>query len=380
MLKLNNLITDKNILIFCATMQKGGAERVISLLLREFENEKNTKVHFMMMEDGIEYELPSSIVPIILSNSAKNVIKKILELPFIAWKLKNYIKENDIDTTISFLYRPSYTNILAKIFGSKHKSIINIRSTTSRYKNEGILGKVNLFLINILFNKADLIISNSQGVDEDLKSLMSITTNTKVIYNPVDIEYINSQKDICEDVDFEFKNNKKYIISVGRLIPLKRNMDLIKAFFELQKNDDRLELIFLGDGILKNDLINQCTEFNIIEKVHFLGNVKNPFYYLNRSDLFVLNSETEGFPNVLVEAMAVGLPVISSDCNSGPREILEDEKYGLLYPVGNREKLIEKMKYYLYKNINKKEKKYLSKKRAENFNKNNFFHEFKKIL
>jgi glycosyltransferase involved in cell wall biosynthesis len=370
----------KKILIFCASMHKGGAERVISLLLKELEKERSIKVYFMMMEDGIEYDLPKFITPIVLSNSKKSGIQKLLELPFVALKLKKYIKENDIDTVMSFLYRSNYINILAKIFGSSHKSIINIRSTTSRYKNEGLLGKVNLFLINSLFDKANLIISNSKGVDEDLKSLMSITTNTKVIYNPVDIEYINSKKDICEDIDFEFKENKKHIISVGRLIPLKRNIDLIKAFFELQKNDDNLELIFLGDGILKEELISECIKLEIKEKVHFFGNVKNPFYYLKKSDLFVLNSEIEGFPNVLVEAMACGLPVISSDCKSGPREILEDEKYGLLYPVGDIEQLKNKIKFYLYEDIQKEDIKKKNLKRIEDFSVDKIMNQFKKVL
>ncbi|WP_418185381.1 glycosyltransferase [Aliarcobacter vitoriensis] len=371
---------NKNILIFCASMQKGGAERVISLLLKEFENEQNIKVHFMMMEEGIEYDLPKSITPIILSNSKKSGVKKLLELPFVAMKLKKYIKENNINIVMSFLYRPNYINILAKIFGSSHKSIVNIRQTTSRYLSEGLLGKVNLFLINNLFDKADLIISNSKGVDEDLKSIMNISTNTKVIYNPVDIKYINRKKSIREDIDFDFKENKKYIISVGRLIKQKRNIDLIKAFFELQRNDNSLELLFLGDGILKTELKAECTKLGVKDKVHFLGNVKNPFYYLGKSDLFVLTSEFEGFPNVLVEAMACGLPVISSDCKSGPKEILETEKYGLLYPVGDVGTLIEKIKFYLYQDVDKEVIKVKSLKRIEDFSVDKIMNQFKKVL
>ena len=186
---------------------------------------------------------------------------------------------------------------------------------------------------------------------------------------PIDKKYIDSLKDSSKDIKFEFKENVKYLISVGRIIPLKRNKDLIDAFLILQKEDEELELIFLGDGFLKNELIKYCNNIGISKKVHFIGNVENTFYYLNKSNLFILNSETEGFPNVLVEAMAVGLPVISSDCKSGPTEILDNEKYGLLYPVGDVNKLIKKIQYYLYNNeLNLKEIKALNLKRADDFN------------
>lgn len=361
-------------------MKKGGAERVISLLLKELEDKKNIRIHFIMMESGIDYDLPESINPIIFSTKPKSGLQKLLELPIIALRLNKYIKEHQIDSVISFLYRPNYVNIISKILGSNHMSIINIRSTTSRYKNEGLVGKVNLFLIKRLFNKADLIVSNSYGVDNDLKSLFDISTKTKVIYNPIDIEYINNKKNICEDMEFNFEKNKRYIISVGRLIPLKRNKDLLEAFFYLQKDDDNLELIFLGDGVLKEELIKECKKLEISQKVNFLGNVKNPFYYLNKSNLFVLNSEIEGFPNVLVEAMACGLLVISSDCKSGPKEILGNDEFGLLYPVGDIQLLVKKIKYYLYEIENSLDIKNKSIERLKEFNIERILNEYKEII
>ena len=336
--------------------------------------------HFIMMEEGIEYDIPTTIKPKILSISNKKGFVKFIELPFLALKIRKYIRENNIDTVMSFLYRPNYLNLLAKLFGSHHKAIINIRSTTSRYKKEGLSGKINLFLIKALFNKADLIISNSRGVENDLKKLLPITTNTKVIYNPIDKEYIDIKKDICQDISFYFNKVNKYIISIGRLIPLKRNLDLITAFYKLQEKDKNLKLIFLGDGILKDGLIKNCKSLNLEDKVYFLGNVSNPFYYLNKADLFVLTSETEGFPNVLVEAMTCGIPVISSDCKSGPREILNNEEYGLLYPVGDINILIEKMNYYLYKNKDIEKIKNKNLERIKEFNIKKIMRKFKEVL
>jgi N-acetylgalactosamine-N,N'-diacetylbacillosaminyl-diphospho-undecaprenol 4-alpha-N-acetylgalactosaminyltransferase len=333
----------KNILFLAISLNKGGAERVISILLKHLTSHQNVKVYLILMEDGIAYDLPENIKPIILSKSKKSGMRKLLELPFIAYQIAKFTKEYKIDTIMSFLYRPNYINILTKFFGFKGKSIINIRSTTSRYLNEGLLGKINLFLIKNLFNKANLIISNSIGVKEDLNTLVTIDTKHIAIPNPIDITKIEALTNSKQGINQELDASIDYIISVGRLIPLKRNKDLLLAFSKIYKQLDNTKLLFVGEGVLKEDLIQYSKELNIQDKVIFLGNVDNPFYYLKKSMLFVMTSELEGFPNVLIEAMACGLPVVSSNCTSGPKEILGDEEYGLLYEVGDIESLCKKI-------------------------------------
>ena len=164
-------------------------------------------------------------------------------------------------------------------------------------------------------------------------------------------------------------------------MPLKRNRDLIDAFNVLQKESSRLELLFVGEGKLKSELVEYCSELNIAQKVHFLGNVTNPFYYLHKSDLFVMTSQTEGFPNVLVEAMVCGLPVISSDCKSGPREILGENEYGLLYDVGDVTALTKRMQYYLYdESVDLAEMKMKNLQCLEDFTIGKIMKEFKGVL
>ena len=357
---------DKNILFLVISMNKGGAERVVSILLKHLESGKNVNVYLIMMERGIAYDLPSSIKPIILYHGNKSSLRKFIELPLVAWKILKITKAKKIDTIVSFLYRANYVNIFTKLLGFKGKSIINIRSTTSRYLNEGILGKINLFLIKHLFNKADLIISNSFGVKKDLNDLVNITTKHISIPNPIDIKTVSN---LCKKEEIKkLEKNTKYIISVGRLIPLKRNKDLILAFSMIHHQLENIKLLFLGDGFLLEELIEYSNTLGIRDKVVFLGNVDNPFYYLNKSELFVMTSELEGFPNVLIEAMACKLPVISSNCKSGPSEILKDNKYGLLFEVGDVKKLSQKIFNIMINNNLKEKLEQVAYNRSKDYN------------
>lgn len=162
----------------------------------------------------------------------------------------------------------------------------------------------------------------------------------KVIYNMFDINAI--QRLSREKVnDFKFDNTKKYLISVGRLITIKKNKDLLKVLPNL---NNEVEVIFIGSGDEKDSLIGFSSKLGISHRVHFLGWLENPYKYIKNSDLLVCTSGTESFGNVLVESMACGTPVLSTKCG-GPEEIIQNGINGSLVDIGN----INDMIFYINK-------------------------------
>jgi len=365
----------KKISFLINSMTFGGAQRVLTILCEHLKLEYEIEVIFLEREEF--YELPKEIKKVYLSefNGKENGIKKLLYIPLLGWKLKNYIKKNNIKLIQSHIYRANYVNIVAKIFGGKHKTQLVTAGRISRYKELGVIGKINLFLIKYLYQKADLLVLKSKGMQKDMQNLFEFNVNQIVINNPYHIQFI--EEEAKESVNFDFQKNKKYIISVGRLIKLKRNNELIEVFAKLDKN---IELIFLGDGEEKENLINLSKKLNLEHRIHFLGQVKNPYKYIAKSDIFVSCSESEGFPNVLVEAMICKTVVISSDCVSGPREILGDNEYGLLFDVGDKKTLLKYINLVLGNENLKNNYIKKAKKRSFDFSVEKIIEKYKRIL
>jgi len=330
----------KNISILIYSLASGGAERQVSILLKELSKKYN--ITLVLMNDTIFYEVPENVEIIFLekSNPFEIGVKKLFKLPFLAFKYKKILKEKNIQVSLSFMNRPNYINALTKLFGSKVKTIISERAMPSLQHQNGIQGKINKFLIKNLYKKADIVVANSKGNQKDLKENFNI--KAKVIYNML---------------DFDCKNEKKFekftFISIGRLDEGKNHKLLINSF---KKFNLEAELWLIGDGPLREELEKLIKELKLEEKVKFLGRQKDVFKFLNKADCFVFSSNYEGFPNVLLEALACTLPIISTDCFSGPREILapgteyknlkaiEIAEYGILTPLGDEEKLVKAMK------------------------------------
>jgi len=189
--------------------------------------------------------------------------------------------------------------------------------------------------MRLLYRRPDVIVAVSHGVADSLVKRLGIAReNIKVVYNPVVDEGI--QEKSTEDVDHSWflPGAPPVILGVGRLIKQKDFRTLIEAFSLLRKRR-QVRLMILGEGGEREALHQLIEQLDLSNDVQMPGFVANPFKYMRRAKMFVLSSVFEGLGNVLIEAMACGTPVISTDCPSGPAEILQGGRWGRLVDVGD---------------------------------------------
>lgn len=303
-------------------MRGGGAEKVIMLIGNELIKLR-WDVTFIMTKSEGPY----------LSQLDHNI--EIIELPFNKismniFALRKIFKMNSYDILFASM---NHVNIISCISHklsnspsvlilSEHSNIKEVIDRSGFILAQGIKLGVKYF-----YNYSDHIVCVSKKVKSSLASLMNKDDKISVINNPIE-QYGYSKK-------HEIKKAPFYILSIGRLTKVKNYPLLLKSFRHvIDHYKIPAELHILGDGEERNNLESLVTELKLSDIVFFHG-FKNPEKYLNKADLFVLTSNTEGFGNVIVEALSVGLPVISTNCPGGPAEILDNGKYGVLVPVGD---------------------------------------------
>jgi len=218
-----------------------------------------------------------------------------------------------------------YATYIAKLLGSK----IIVRLNSAPYGWTKNFFKKYIFKYSFLF--VDKIIVNSYEFKKDIKKNFSI--NSTCIYNPLNKNEIISKSKIFSKKIYNKKNSLK-IINIGRLVDQKNQIIILETVKSLvQKNKMNIELIFVGDGYLKKYYQNYILNNNLTKIVKIMKFNKNPYNLIIQSDLFILSSKFEGLPNVLIEAQSQNIPIISSDCATGPSEILLNGKLGNLFKV-----------------------------------------------
>jgi len=258
----------------------------------------------------------------------------------MALRLANYLRENRPYALLAILPDPNIIALKARQFANIPFFLAVRESTTPSIALQFSPRKQFMEqCIRTLYPKADVIVAVSQGIAEDLMQNYGVPEEkVKVIFNPVVTEELFDMA--LEDVSHPWfeQEHSPVILAVGRLTMAKDYPTLFRAF-SLVRQVRPAKLLILGEGEERANLERLAVELGIQKDVSMPGFVDNPFAFMAKASVFVLSSAWEGFPNVLVEALACGCPVVATDCRSGPREILDNGRYGRLVPVGDYEAL-----------------------------------------
>lgn len=328
----------KRIAIYVPSLNGGGAERVMAELANSFATRGHIVDLLLVKVEGPYLAILSPQVNVIDLNSSRALFSIV--------PLARYFRKYRPAAVLSAL---DYANVIAIcarfVSGCKFRLVISERSNVSASRGMALTlrAKLTRKIMEVSYRKADQIIAVSQGVANDMIDALRLPPNlVRVIYNPIDTDRIRQLS--LAPIAHEWLNDPgtPLIVAAGRLNMAKDFPTLIKAFAMLRL-EQRAKLIILGEGEQRDALFQLIVELDLEDDVLLFGFVANPFVWMRRASLFVLSSAWEGLPGTLLQAMACGTVVVSTDCHSGPAEILEGGRWGRLVPVGAPAQLADAM-------------------------------------
>lgn len=301
----------RQVMFMINSLAGGGAERVMCTLLRASQAEqRDVRIVLLLLDrQELTYEVPQGI-EIQQLDCRYSLIRSI-------WSVFQALRRARPDVTVSFLTRANIANVVAASL-LRIPAIISERVNTSSHLGGGLGGVVARGVVRMTYPRARRVISVSQGVADDVQASFGVARErTIVIPNPIDFEAIRAQAELGEAIALQ----TPYIVAMGRLMPNKNFAMLIDAF---ARSGVAGTLLILGEGPERAALEKRVADRGLQGRVVMPGFIDHPFATLRRASLYVSPSNAEGFPNALLEAMSVGIPVISTNCPSGPSEVLAE--------------------------------------------------------
>ncbi|WP_197414418.1 glycosyltransferase [Bacillus sp. FJAT-29937] len=360
----------KKILFIMQSLQGGGAERVTLDVIKHL-NKSSFEPSILVVNyyGDLIHSIPESINVIkVLTSKEKSYfhVFKVIRAVIKAAK--------DADLIIGSLeLTPTYLSSIASVI-TKKPAIGWIHIDLQHYLKTK--NKIHELIIRVLYPKLNMIMAVSDGVKHTFEQMFpQITVPVKRIYNPIRLEDIHRMIEEKSDLG---EISEPIILGVGRLTKMKGFDDLIKAHQYLINNNVKNKLLILGEGEQRECLEQLIVELDVKDSVILKGFVDNPYKYMRSANVFVLSSRYEGFSVVIAEALSVGIPVVSTDCPSGPSEILEGGKHGLLSPINDSKALAMN----IYKTIKEDSEnhKVCRVKRAHDFSPQKIIPEYEKLF
>ncbi|TPG20632.1 glycosyltransferase [Variovorax guangxiensis] len=327
------------IAIFLPSLNGGGAERVMVTIANAFAA-RGFQVDLVLASAQGPYLKDVSSAVRVVNLKAKRVSKAL-------WPLTMYLRRERPRTLLSALSHANVIALLAKkLAGVPLRLVVSERGFTSGEFSiaKGVASRINYRLVRWLYPRADGICTVSQVAAKDLADFVRLpSSRVQNIYNPFDISRIDRLcKEPLTHPWFE-SGQPPVLLAIGRMNEAKDFPVLLRAFAQLHRHR-AVRLVILGEGELRPELEALLLQLSLdADVVQLPGFVSNPFVWLAHCSLFVLSSRREGLPGALIEAMACGTPVVSTNCLSGPDEILEGGRWGRLVPVGDADALASAM-------------------------------------
>lgn len=316
----------------------GGVERMVANLLQEFVRRGHAVDLLLIKARGSHLaHLPPEVNRIKLG-------------PDHAWlcipALARYLRKHKPQSLLAAKHRAISVAVIARALAGVDTCILGRLGTNL---SRSLKGKSRLrrwlwySTMRAIYPHVDRIVPVSNGVAEDVGAITGIATGKmEVIRNPVITPELATLAAAPLDHPWLQPGQPPVILGMGRFTAQKDFLTLIRAFAEVRRRRD-CRLMLLGHGALQGQYEALARELGVERDIGFPGFARNPYAYLSRASLFVLSSAWEGSPNALSEALALGIPSVSTDCESGPREILDGGRYGPLVPVGDHAALAQAM-------------------------------------
>lgn len=310
------------LLLVLPSLDRGGGERVMLQLARSFLA-AGREVHLAVLLGGgpLRGEVPDSAV---LHELVPDEHAKGFALAWHAFpKLVSLMRSTRPGAVLSTMTGTNLLTVLA-CMSTRCRAGIVLREAASLINTKSAVKRLAM---RRLYRRADALVAVSAGVARDLRGLGLDSDQIQVIHNPVDAERL---RHLASTDSLSLENDRlPYVVSLGRLVEQKDQQTLLRAYAmsALRKSH---RLVIMGDGDRRADLEMLAHDLGIADRVLLTGALDNPYRVLAEASLHVLSSRWEGYPNVLLEALALGVPVVSTDCPYGPSEILGDGRYGRL--------------------------------------------------